>query len=76
MDGASSGGEPRVVEFTAKAAPMNAAKGSAPVQSKKTRSWSGHTVGDTQPVFYFDEAANQFYFLNVHKKYTVTLTPE
>lgn len=46
VDGASSGGEPRVVEFTAKAAPMNAAKGSATVQSKKTRSWSGHTIGD------------------------------
>ncbi|BDY95429.1 hypothetical protein MUTS15_40860 [Escherichia coli] len=26
VDGASSGGEPRVVDFTAKAAPMNAAK--------------------------------------------------
>lgn len=46
VDGASSGGEPRVVEFTAKAAPMNSAKGAATVQSKKTRSWSGHTIGD------------------------------
>lgn len=46
VDGASSGGEPRVVEFTAKAAPMNAAKGAATVQSKKTRSWNGHTIGD------------------------------
>ncbi|EJK0523140.1 late control protein [Salmonella enterica] len=46
VDGASSGGEPRVVEFTAKAAPMNSGKGSATVQSKKTRSWTGHTIGD------------------------------
>ncbi|EBW3368491.1 hypothetical protein DPD85_22205 [Salmonella enterica subsp. enterica serovar Wangata] len=29
----------------------------------------------TQPVFYFDEAANQLYFLNGDKKYNVTLTP-
>lgn len=46
VDGASSGGEPRVVDFTAKAAPMNAAKGSPTVQSKKTRSWSDVTVSD------------------------------
>lgn len=37
VDGGSSGGEPRVVEFTAKAAPMNSAKGLSTVQSKKTR---------------------------------------
>ncbi|HFP5351382.1 TPA: contractile injection system protein, VgrG/Pvc8 family [Escherichia coli] len=46
VDGASSGGEPRVVDFTAKAAPMNAAKGAKTVQSKKTRSWIDQTVGD------------------------------
>ncbi|MER2591987.1 late control protein [Escherichia coli] len=46
VDGASSGGEPRVVDFTAKAAPMNASKGSPTVQSKKTRSWSDVTVSD------------------------------
>lgn len=46
VDGASSGGEPRIVEFTAKAAPMNAGKGGATVQSKKTRSWSDHSIGD------------------------------
>ncbi|ECG8599962.1 late control protein [Salmonella enterica subsp. salamae] len=46
VDGASSGGEPRVVEFTAKAAPLNAAKGGATAQSKKTRSWTDRTIGD------------------------------
>ena len=46
VDGGSSGSEPRVVEFTAKAAPMNSAKGLNTVQSKKTRSWTGHTIGD------------------------------
>ncbi|MCP9661513.1 contractile injection system protein, VgrG/Pvc8 family [Escherichia fergusonii] len=46
VDSASSGGEPRVVDFTAKAAPMNSAKGAATVQSKKTRSWIDKTVGD------------------------------
>ncbi|MGL3296597.1 prophage tail fiber N-terminal domain-containing protein [Salmonella enterica] len=30
----------------------------------------------TQPVFYFDDAIEQLYFLNGDKKYTVTLTPE
>ncbi|EAX8474574.1 hypothetical protein AH421_18475, partial [Salmonella enterica] len=29
----------------------------------------------TQPVFYFDDAVEQLYFLNGDKKYTVTLTP-
>ncbi len=46
VDGGSSGSEPRVVEFTAKAAPMNSAKGLNTVQSKKTRSWTSHTIGD------------------------------
>ncbi|EKS6403530.1 late control protein [Enterobacter hormaechei] len=46
VDGGSSGGEPRIVEFTAKAAPMNSAKGLSTVQSKKTRSWTGNTLGD------------------------------
>lgn len=46
VDGGSSGGEPRVVEFTAKAAPMNSAKGLSTVQSKKTRSWTGNNLGD------------------------------
>ncbi|ECK7391182.1 hypothetical protein FRN05_16210 [Salmonella enterica subsp. enterica] len=30
----------------------------------------------TQPVFYFDDAVEQLYFLNGDKKYAVTLTPE
>ncbi|ELQ2655050.1 hypothetical protein QTA77_001880, partial [Salmonella enterica] len=30
----------------------------------------------TQPVFYFDDAAERLYFLNGDKKYAVTLTPE
>ncbi|MDN8599004.1 contractile injection system protein, VgrG/Pvc8 family [Citrobacter sp. S2-9] len=46
VDGASSGGEPRIVEFTAKAAPMSAERGAGTVQSYKTRSWTGQTIGD------------------------------
>jgi len=46
VDGASSGGEPRIVEFTAKAAPMNAERGAGTVQSYKSRSWSRQTIGD------------------------------
>ncbi|MEB8638668.1 contractile injection system protein, VgrG/Pvc8 family [Cronobacter muytjensii] len=46
VDGATSGGEPRIVEFTAKAAPLNATRGAGAVQSKKTRSWVNKTIDD------------------------------